>query len=72
MESIRGAGMKTPQESTDSLKKALGGSRTFDEANYYKSKQVEMGGEDDDDEEVEDFIDDDDDEEEQVFYGDED
>ena len=62
--------MKTPQETTDSLKKALGGSKTFDEADYYQSKQVEMGGDDavGDDPETEE----DDDEEEEVYYGDED
>lgn len=71
MESIRSAEMKTPQDRTDSLRKALSGSKTFDEADYYKSKQVEMGGEDsigDDPEELEE----DDDEEEEVYYGDED
>ena len=62
--------MKTaPIEKSDSLKKALSGSRpTFDEADYYKSKKVEMGGEDDfeeeeEEEEIEEF---------EELYGDED
>ena len=42
--------MKTPPPQSDSLKKALEKSRTFDEADYYKSKKVEMGGEDEDSE----------------------
>ena len=53
--------MKIQPERSDSLKKALQNSRPFDEAEYYQSKQVEMGG-DEDPESVED--DDDDDEEE--------
>ena len=63
--------MKVQPQQSDSLKKALGNSRTFDEAEYYKSKKVEMGGDeevsdigDEDEEEVEDFDDDDDYEEE--------
>ncbi len=40
--------MKVQPERTDSLKKALSNSRhTFDEAEYYKSKKVEMGGDED-------------------------
>lgn len=65
--------MKTPTEKSDSLTKALNGSKTFDEANYYKSKQVEMGGEDLEEELEEEFGEDDDDEEiEDEFYGDDD
>jgi hypothetical protein len=50
-----------------SFKKALGKSRPFDEADYYKSKKVEMGGEEDfldldDEEEMIDDVEDDDDE----------
>ena len=63
--------MKTPQDRTDSLKKVLSGSPIFDEANYYMSKQVEMGGEDAVEVEPEDTEDDDDGEEEEI-YGDED
>lgn len=60
-----------PIEKSDSLKRALSGSRpTFDEADYYKSKKVEMGGEDVDQEEEE--FEDDDDEEFEELYGDED
>lgn len=65
--------VSAPIEKSDSLKKALQDSKTFDEANYYKSKQVEMGGDDilddseedkpEDDDEDEDFEDDE-------FYGD--
>ncbi|MES2528715.1 MAG: hypothetical protein V4598_16645 [Bdellovibrionota bacterium] len=41
--------MKVQPPQSDSLKKALNNSRhTFDEAEYYKSKQVEMGGDEDD------------------------
>lgn len=40
--------MKTTHVKTNSLKKALSGSRPFDEADYYLSKQVEMGGDKDD------------------------
>ena len=60
-----------PIEKSDSLKKALSGSRTtFDEADYYKSKHVEMGGEDALEEEEE--FEDDDEEEFEELYGDED
>lgn len=62
----------TPIEKSDSLKKVLQGSETFDEANYYKSKQVEMGGDDvlDDSEEDKPEDDDEDDFEDHEFYGD--
>lgn len=57
--------MKAQLPQSDSLRKALGNSRIFDEADYYKSKKVVMGGEEDlpdvdDDEEIEedDFDDD--------------
>ncbi len=56
--------MKVQPQQSDSLKKALGNSRTFDEAEYYKSKKVEMGGDDEDDPEIEE--DDDDDYEEEL------
>ncbi len=63
----------TPIEKSDSLKKALDGSKTFDEANYYKSKQVEMGGDDVMEElEENDPEDDDEDFEDHEFYGDDD
>lgn len=42
--------MKPLQEKTDSLSKALNGSRPFDEADYYLSKQVEIGGDKKEDE----------------------
>ncbi len=65
--------MKTPIEKSDSLTKALNGSKTFDEANYYQSKQVEMGGENAiGDEDDEDEFDDDDEVEDNEFYGDDD
>lgn len=63
--------MKTPQDRTDSLKKVLSGSRTFDEANYYKSKQVEMGGEDAIGEDPDEIEEEDDDEEEEIYGDDE-
>jgi hypothetical protein len=64
--------MKTNQHprphQSASFKKALGNSRPFDEADYYKSKKVEMGGEEDfldlDDEEEMEYDDDDDDDDE--------
>lgn len=61
--------MKEPIEKSESLKKALRGSRPFDEAEYYKSDKVEMGGEDavkEDEDEI------DDEGEEEELYGDED
>lgn len=62
--------MKPTHEQSDSFKKALDKSKTFDEANYYKSKQVEMGGDDvlEDTEESPD--EDDDEDEDHEFYGD--
>ncbi len=56
--------MKVQPERSNSLKKALQNSRPFDEAEYYKSKQVEMGGEEDPETTEED--DDDDDYEEEL------
>lgn len=64
--------MKPTHERSESLKKALDGSKTFDEARYYQSQQVEMGG-DDVLEEVNkptEEDEDDDDEEDHEFYGD--
>lgn len=61
--------MKEPMEKSESLKKALRGSRPFDEAEYYKSDKVEMGGEDVLEEEEDE---DEDGEEEEELYGDED
>jgi hypothetical protein len=46
MQVRKGASMKIPNQQSDSLKKALKGSRTFDEADYYQSKTVEVGGDD--------------------------
>ncbi len=56
--------MKVQPEKSNSLKKALENSRPFDEAEYYKSKKVEMGGDEDTPENEEDDDDDDDFEEE--------
>jgi hypothetical protein len=64
--------MKTPIEKSESLKKALDGSKTFDEASYYKSKQVEMGGDDILDEKDDEFEEDDEEFEDHEFYGDDD
>ena len=61
--------MKTPVEKSESLKKVLQGSQTFDEAVYYKSHQAEMGGENIS---TEDEPEDDDEVEEESYYGDED
>lgn len=64
--------MKSIPEKSDSLKKVLNGPPTFDEARYYQSEQVEMGG-DDVLEEVKkptEEDDEDDDEEDYEFYGD--
>ncbi len=36
----------SPNERTESLKKSLMRANVFDEADYYKSKKVQMGGED--------------------------
>ena len=61
-----------PNEKTESLKKALNNNnRPFDEAEYYKSSRVEIGGDDvlDEPEEHEDPEEEEADEE---FYGDED
>lgn len=55
--------MKTQPVQSDSLRKALEKSHVFDEADYYQSKKVEMGG----DEEVEEV---DDEEDEEIDEGD--
>jgi hypothetical protein len=62
----------SPQEKpeSESLKKALRERKPFDEAEYYQSRQVEMGGEDvlkEDPEEE-----DDEDYEDHEYYGDDD
>ena len=54
--------MSPKERATDSLKKAMMRPATFDEASYYKSEKVEMGGEDDTDDLEQDFEDDDEDE----------
>ncbi|MFL5785540.1 MAG: hypothetical protein ACJ76H_13070 [Bacteriovoracaceae bacterium] len=66
--------MKSSPEKSESLKKALGMPRPFDEAEYYQNNKVEMGGDDvmDEPEEFEetDDLDDDDDYEDHEYYGD--
>lgn len=40
--------MSPKEASTDSLKKAMMKPGVFDEASYYKSEKVQLGGQDDD------------------------
>lgn len=72
MENFRRKAMKNPApQPSDSLKKAMQGPGTFDEANYYQSKQVEMGGDDVlGDVNQPDEEDEDEEEEDHEFYGD--